>query len=256
MRGAASDGSRMRQPASGNSLLSRASHRAGSTWGLQQLRRRQRFGRDQDARAQGDQRSAAVGLLFDRRADLERLLADSDVVADGDAQARQHVGFDRGAILAAALGQRVGQGAERFQPNAAVKRIGPVHGLQFDQQHAFARMRHGAHLARLADGARCVQRVALAGGGRAIAQRDFQIAAKNRARVGGQAGLDRARQRAHARDGAYAQRQRQQHHGQASDAAAQFTPRQAERQLHAPLPSSRPSAMRTTRSHWRTISRS
>ncbi len=223
---------------------------------LQQLGRCQRLGRDQNARSKRHQRAAAVGLLLDRRADLEGGFADADAVADGDAKTCQHVGLDRSAVFAAALGQHIGKRVGWFEADGAVERIGPVHGLQFHQQHALARMRHGAHFARLADGARGVKRILLGGGGRAVAQRDLQIAAQDRARIGGQAGLDRARQRFHARDGADAQRQRQQDHGQAADAAAQLAPRQTERQSHAMLPSSRPSAMRTTRSHWRTISRS
>ncbi len=242
--GAASDGSRIRQPWSANRARASARDRrclgGGGDGGADRVTRH-RAGRDQAGLCQGrlryqhpgsedGWRGDAVGLVGQRARDTQRGTANTCQIARFEAQTVQHQRIGEQPVMPVPLRQRVGDRLGWRGCRLADQRPGRVDRLQFDQRPlARRRDQQRAHRGDVGnDRASFPQPMPHGGGQRDVAGVDRYVAAQNAAAIGGQAGINGGPQAAHRGDHRHTQREAEQHRGQAANAAAQVAAREAE----------------------------
>ncbi len=180
--------------------------------------------RHEDARADLDEAADAVGLVREGGAHRELGVADADRVAGLEAEPVHESGRHHGAELPRALGERVGEVSGGREADRAVERICLVDRLDLDEAaaRAISRARHAAKLRHVRDLARRIEICAFLGARRAVDERELDVAAQQRARVGGEARLHRGPERAHAGDDGDAQSEAQDEDAEAAHAAPQL----------------------------------
>ena len=190
---------------------------------------------DQSGRAEHEALAGAVGLLGDQPDDAQICRADPKIVTDPQPKPLGKVGGDRDLRARRARRERAGP-----KPERPVERVGGIDPLQFDQ-HAFGAVeprRHRAHPADVRDAAFGRERGEFGGRRGALAHLDLDVAAEDRLALLGEAGHDRARQRADSRQRGDAEEQADGEQPQPGQAAAQIAQGEAEREIHAhPSPS-------------------
>ena len=177
---------------------------------------------EHEARPEGEQADGAVGLALQRGADGEGPVAHLDPVADGEAQPLQQGRLDDGA----AVRQRVRQRHAAGKAEGAGERIGAVHRLELDQGRAAAGARHGPHLDHFRDAPEGCEIGPRGGVRRHVGRADREVAAMQRARVAGDAGLHRHGDGVDRRNRRNADGDAEKEDAEAGEPAAHFAPRQ------------------------------
>ena len=177
---------------------------------------------EHEARPEGEEADGAVRLALQGRADGEGPVAHLDPVADGEAQALQQDRLDDGA----AVGERIRQRHAAGKAQSARERVGAVHRLELDQGRAAAGARHGPHLDHFRDAPEGCEVASRGRVRRHIGGADGEVAAMQRARVAGNAGLHRHADGVDRRNRRDADGDAEEKDAEAGEPAAHFAPRQ------------------------------